>query len=121
MCVDASSSHLFFKGSAPQNGGYRVQWAKRGGASHEREQTTGAPLTKALQPHSLLRGLQLVRWSPMREGWEGERRWARFLREARPGGQAGRADLLLGGDALSHRPLVEGGKPPEEAGCRGAP
>src|SRR5829696_2401620 len=121
MCVDASSSRLFFKGSAPQNGGYRVQWTKRGGASHEREQTTGAQLRKVLQSHSLLRGLQLVRWSTMREGREGERGWTRFLREARPGGQVGRADLLLGRDALSHRSLVQGGSTSRPARYRRAP
>src|SRR5215204_6763210 len=37
VCVDASSSRLHLLGSAPQNGGYRVQWAKREGDSHERE------------------------------------------------------------------------------------
>src|SRR5215204_183699 len=60
MCVDASSSRLHLLGSAPQNGGYRVQWAKREGASHEREQSTKAHLRKAVP----LRDQPLVRWSP---------------------------------------------------------
>ena len=36
-------------------------------------------------------------------------------------GQAGRADRVLGGDALSHRLVVEGGGPSRPGRCRRAP
>src|SRR5829696_8384540 len=102
MCVDASSSRLLLLGSAPQNGGYRVQWANTGGASHEREQTTKAQLRKGV-PGLPMRDQPLhVRWSLLRRSRQGESRWSPSVREARPRGQAGRADLLLGRDALSH-------------------
>src|SRR5215203_103780 len=76
--------------------------SEQGGASHEREQTTRTHLRKAVP----MRDQPLVPWSPMPEGRQGESRWSRFVREARPGGQVGRADLLLGRDALSHRAVV---------------
>src|SRR5215208_6652123 len=116
MCVDASSSRLF-KGSAPQNGGYRVQWAKREGASHEREQSTKVHLRKSVP----MRDQPLVRWSPMPEGRQGKRRQSRFVREARAGGQARRADRVLGRDFVPHRAVVEGSKTAGEGGCRRAP
>src|SRR5215211_4288994 len=100
VCVDASSSRLLlFKGSAPQNGGYRVRWAKRGGAPHERERSTRAQPRKAVP----MRDQPLVRWSLLPRRGQGESRWAPTVREARHGGQARRADRVLGGDALTHR------------------
>src|SRR5215212_4836147 len=98
VCVDASSSRLLLLGSAPQNGGYRVWWTNRGGASHEREQSKGAQLRKAVP----MRDKPLVRWSVLRRSRQGERGWSPSVRKPRFGGQARRADLLLGRDALSH-------------------
>src|SRR5215204_5116480 len=68
-----------------------------------------------------MRDLLFVRWSVLRRSPQGGGRWPPPVREARPGGQAGRTDLLLGRDALSHRPVVQGGDTAPEAGRNGAP
>ena len=68
-----------------------------------------------------MRDQPLVRWSPMPEDREGESRWSPSVRETRSGGQAGRADRVLGRDAVPHRAVVQGGKTAGEGRCRGAP
>jgi hypothetical protein len=90
--------------------------SEQGGDSHEREQTTRTQLRKSVP----MRDQPLVRWSILRRSRQGEGGWSPSVREARPGGQAGRADRVLGRDALSHRSVVEGSKPPPEGRCRRA-
>src|SRR5215212_4312863 len=68
-----------------------------------------------------MRDRPLVRWSVLRRSRRGGGGWSPSVREARFGGQAGRADLLLGGDALPHRLVVQGGSPSRAGSCRRAP
>src|SRR5215210_5037353 len=115
MCVWTLLRVAFFFWARPRKTG-DTGCSEQGGTSYEREQSTGGQFGTTI----LLRGLPLVRWSPMREGCRGQSRWSRFVREARSRGQAGRAGLLLGGDALSHRSVVQGGIPSREGRCRRA-
>src|SRR5215213_1380297 len=98
----------FLLGSAPRKRGIPGAVSKGGGTSHEREQRRKAQRTRAvLLPDSSPSGQVLFVVLGFRTG---RRRWTPSVREARFGGQARRADRVLGRDALSHRSLVQGGK-----------
>src|SRR5215216_3213459 len=115
MCVRSLLRVAFFFWARPRKTG-DTECSEQGGASHEREQSTKTHLRKSVP----MRDQPLVRWSVLRRSRQGESRWARFVREARPGGQAGRADRVLGRDALSHRSVVQGGQTAREARRSGA-
>src|ERR671911_618379 len=114
-CVWTLLRVAFFFWARPRKTG-DTGCTEQGGDSHEREQSTKAQPRKALP----MRDQPLVRWSILRRSRQGEGGWSPSVREARPRGQAGRADLLLGRDALPHRSLVQGSKPPPEGRCRRA-
>src|SRR5918994_3654575 len=109
MCVWTLLRVAFIFWARPRKTGDTEGSEQRGGASHEREQSTRAHLRKSV-PGDPMRDQPLVRWSPMPKGRQGESRWSRFMREARTGSQVGRAIRVLGWDALSHRPVEQGSK-----------
>src|SRR5215213_5551536 len=116
MCEWTLLRVAFFFWARPRKTG-DTGCSEQGGASHERAKSTMAQPGEGVP----MRDQPLVRRGPMPEGREGESRWSPSVRETRPGGQAGRADLLLGRDAVPHRSVVQGSKTAAEGRCRRAP
>src|SRR5215207_1475042 len=103
---------------AAEAGEYRVQREEgicRRNTSHDKGEARTARSTGPTGTAAQLRARSLSRRRVLRTTREGERRWPRSMREARPAGQAGRADLLLGGDPGPRGSVVEGGNQPGQA------